>query len=177
MVTGLITLPLRLGVRASVSVLRAAEDAAERGLRAADQITTLVLPGRSRDTEPQSTPDGPATVARPDSTPAPPVIEEQPDAAPLVSEPAPPAHVSEEPELVSEVAEPGAEDGAGASVTVSEPWNGYSRMSAQEIIDRLSSATPAELAAVELYESDNRDRRTVLDAAERELKIKSGRGR
>ncbi|MBV9425431.1 MAG: hypothetical protein JOZ98_21155 [Solirubrobacterales bacterium] len=176
MVTGLITLPLRFGVRASLSALRAAEDATGLALRATGQIRTLVLPGGSRGAEPPGTPDGPVTVARPGSTPAPSGIEAQPDAAPLVSEPEPPAHVSEEPELVSEVAEPGAEDGAGASVTVDEPWTGYSRLSAKEIIDRLSSATAAELAAIELYESGNRGRATVLAAAERELKIKSGRG-
>jgi hypothetical protein len=77
---------------------------------------------------------------------------------------------------VQEVAEPGAEDGAGASVTIAEPWPGYARMTAKQVIERLADATPAELAAVQLYESINRDRQTVRAAAERNLKSKTGRG-
>ncbi len=41
--------------------------------------------------------------------------------------------------LVRESAEPGAEDGAGASVTVAEPWEGYSGMNAREVVARLST--------------------------------------
>jgi hypothetical protein len=62
--------------------------------------------------------------------------------------PVEPAHVSEQPELVRETAEPGAEEGAGAAVTVREPWDGYRQMSAKEVIARIADATPAELAAV-----------------------------
>lgn len=105
-----------------------------------------------------------------------------PDVAPSVApspeppSPKPPVHVSREPELVQEVAEPGAEDGAGAAVTVKEPWPGYARMTAKQVIERLADSTPAELAAVQLYESINRDRQTVRAAAERNLKSKTGRG-
>ncbi|HLJ03022.1 MAG TPA: hypothetical protein VKT31_06250 [Solirubrobacteraceae bacterium] len=80
-----------------------------------------------------------------------------------------PEHVSEQPELVFESAERGAEEGAGASVRVREPWEGYERMNARTVISRLSEATAAELAAVQLYERAHRDRRTVHDAVEREL--------
>lgn len=80
-----------------------------------------------------------------------------------------PEHVSEEPELVLESAERGAEEGAGASVTVLEPWEGFAGMNARTVISRLSQATAAELAAVQLYERAHRDRRTVLEAVEREL--------
>jgi hypothetical protein len=80
-----------------------------------------------------------------------------------------PEHVSEEPELVLESAERGAEEGAGASVTVLEPWEGFEGMNARTVISRLSQATAAELAAVQLYERAHRDRRTVLEAVEREL--------
>jgi hypothetical protein len=85
-----------------------------------------------------------------------------------------PIHVSEEPELVREVAEPGAEDGAGAAVTVSEPWNGYARMSAKDVIARARSANAAELAAVRLFESRHRSRQTVLAAVDRQLKLAGG---
>jgi hypothetical protein len=95
---------------------------------------------------------------------------EEPD-APAVPEP---VHVSEEPELVREEAEPGAEDGAGARVTVLEPWDGYAHMNAREVIDRARQASPAELAAVRLYESRHRSRQTVLAAVDRQLKLSSG---
>jgi hypothetical protein len=95
---------------------------------------------------------------------------EEPE-APVVQEP---VHVSEEPELVREEAEPGAEDGAGAAVTVIEPWAGYARMSARDVIARAQQASAAELAAVRLYESRHRSRQTVLAAVDRQLKLSGG---
>ncbi len=86
-----------------------------------------------------------------------------------------PVHVSEEPTLVEAFAEPGAEDGAGAEVHIDEPWEGYGRMGAKEIVSRLSGATPAELAAVQLYESSHRGRQTILNAVQRELRSSNGR--
>ncbi len=83
-------------------------------------------------------------------------------------------HVSEEPELVREVADAGAEDGAGAAITVAEPWNGYARMGAKDVIARARAGNPAELAAVRLYESRHRSRQTVLAAVDRQLKLASG---
>jgi len=83
-------------------------------------------------------------------------------------------HVSEEPELVLESAEPGAEDGAGASVTVLEPWEGYRHMAARQVIDRLAAATTEELAAIQLYEGAHRNRRTVLEAVQRQLRSAAG---
>ena len=116
-------------------------------------------------------PQVPRVAPRPE-----PELRPEPEPEPLSATPAEPVHVSEEPELVREVAEPGAEDGAGASVTVDEPWPGYTRMTAKDVIARLDDATPAELAAVQLYESFHRDRQTVRAAAERNLKSKTGRG-
>jgi hypothetical protein len=78
--------------------------------------------------------------------------------------------VSSEPTLVEEVADPGAQDGAGAQVRVDAPWEGYDRLAAKEVIDRLSSADAAELAAVELYELSGRQRKSVLEAVQRELR-------
>jgi hypothetical protein len=72
--------------------------------------------------------------------------------------------------IVHEAADPGAEDGAGAQITVAEPWQGYDRLGARDVIDRLSTAPPAVLAAVELYEAGKRRRKTVLEAAERRLR-------
>ena len=84
--------------------------------------------------------------------------------------------MSAEPTLVEESAEPGAEDGAGAQVRVSEPWDGYRQMKAEEVIARMTEATPEELAAVQLYETVNRNRETVITAAERQLRTKTGQG-
>ena len=97
-------------------------------------------------------------------------LNEEPE-APVVREP---VHVSEEPELVREEAEPGAEDGAGAQLNVIEPWKGYARMSARDVIARARQATAAELAAVRLYEARHRSRQTVLAAVDRQLKLAGG---
>jgi hypothetical protein len=93
-----------------------------------------------------------------------------PDAPPAVPDELIPYHVDEEPVLVAEVAEEGAEDGAGAELTVEAPWDGYDRMTAADIRDRLTAASPAEAAAVELYESAGKSRRSVVDAAKRALR-------
>ncbi len=104
-------------------------------------------------------------------------IDRSPDEAAAAATPAPsPAHVSEEATLVREEAEPGAQDGAGAAVHVQEPWDGYAHMNAREVIARLADATPAELAAVSLYETGNRSRQTVLEAVQRQLRATTSGG-
>lgn len=82
---------------------------------------------------------------------------------------APPRHVDVEAVEVAEVADSGAEDGAGAEVNVEEPWANYTAMRAPEIVDRLVAEPDAVLALLLLHERRNRARRTVLAAAEREL--------
>jgi hypothetical protein len=84
--------------------------------------------------------------------------------------------VSRESVLVEEVAEPGAQDGAGAQVRVDEPWDGYDQLQAPDIINRLSSASTAELAAVELYELSGRQRQSILEAVQQELRRTQARG-
>jgi hypothetical protein len=89
--------------------------------------------------------------------------------------PAPPRddrvkEVDEEPVLTAEFAEEGAEDGAGPEVHVEEPWKGYGDMKVGEVTDRLASATPAELAAVQLYESSHRKRSSVVREVEKRLR-------
>ena len=81
-----------------------------------------------------------------------------------------PAHVSEEPQLVEEFADPGAEDGAGAAVHVEEPWDGYAQLTADQVVARMADASREELAAVALYEGANRGRKSVLAAADRRLR-------
>jgi hypothetical protein len=98
---------------------------------------------------------------------APPVRRVEPEPEPRPE----PAHVSEEPELVAETAEAGAEEGAGAEVRVEEPWPGYSRMNAADIRDRLRVAPAAEAAAVSLYEAAGKGRSSVLQAASRRVRV------
>ena len=87
--------------------------------------------------------------------------------------PPPPAEaktVDEEPVLAGEFAEPGAEDGAGPQLRVEEPWEGYARMSARDVVAVLSDAGPEVVAAVRLYEATHKGRRSVLQAADRRLR-------
>jgi hypothetical protein len=111
------------------------------------------------------TPSAPAPTTPP---PAPRFVRKEParngGTPPVAPEP---VHVSEEPVLVAEVAEQGAEEGAGAEVHVDEPWGGYRAMTAAQIRQRLRTATPAEAAAVSLYEAGGKGRTSVLEEAAR----------
>lgn len=78
-------------------------------------------------------------------------------------------HVRVEEELVAELADSGAEKGAGAEVRVQQPWPGYDAMRARDVLDRLASEPPEVLSVVLLHEQANRRRRTVLEAARRAL--------
>jgi len=169
---------LKLGGR---TVVAATEAAARAASRAGDEVVAAPTPApdiETRVVEPEvSLPEPEVPLPEPEvPLPEPEVplvdLEVRPDAEP---EPEP-LHVSEEPELVEEVAEPGAEEGAGASVEIAEPWPGYRALTAADVIARIEAATPAELAGIELYESAHRNRQTVMDAAQRTLKTKTGRG-
>ena len=176
MVGELITLPLRLGMRAADTVLRTGVTVSGRTLQLAGGLlksftgsetngaTPTEADGRARDahSQPRST-----TTAEPTEQPA-------PARTPIPQEP---AHVSEEPVLVDELAEPGAEDGAGANIEVAEPWQGYDQMTAKDIAEHVRSSSAAQLAMVELYESANRNRETVLAAVKRQLKTADRDGR
>lgn len=80
-----------------------------------------------------------------------------------------PTHVSEEPVLVAESADVEIADGIHTDLHVQEPWDGYRQATAGEIIEELERCNPAQLAVVRLYESTHRARKTVLEAADREL--------
>jgi len=179
----LITLPVRVPVRSAQLLTRAAGEVAGRALSITGQAIEIITPGRSQPAWDGNAPP-PEPAPPPADAPAPPVVDapvapvaeapvewsEEPP-APLVEEP---AHVSEEPELVQESAEPGAEEGAGAGITVAEPWDGYGRMSAKDVIDRTTTASVAELATMRLYEARHRARQTVLAAVDRRLKLANG---
>jgi hypothetical protein len=183
----IITLPFRLSMRAAGLFVRTAEQAAGRAFGIADDVVGVVVrrppePGYAAPAEPvdveHPVTDVAAVEVETAAAGAGPARATTIERAPTIDLDAPvetePAHVSAQPELVEEFAEPGAEDGAGAEVTVSEPWTGYRRMTAQDVVDRLSDATPAELAAVQLYERAHRGRETVLNAVKRQLQHASG---
>jgi hypothetical protein len=86
-----------------------------------------------------------------------------------VPTPAEPVHIEVEEELVGQFAEQGAEDGAGAEISVVEPWAGYASMNASAVVDRLAAASPAQLAVVELYENGHKARKSILAEVQRRL--------
>lgn len=182
MIGELVTLPLRLSVRTASFFLRSSEEVLKRALALTGRTVEAepsygAPPSDGSDGRAQTTPA--AATAAPAPTPPPPLIDVEPEPV-FDDEPTPlvesPSHVSEEPEIVEELAEPGAEEGAGAEVRIDEPWDGYAQMSAQQVIARVGDATPAELAAIGLYESANQARETVLSAVERQLRLINGDG-
>jgi hypothetical protein len=159
--------------------LRASAQVVDRLLSAADTTFTLARhvvesvrpsPPRPPEERKQAGRQEPEQ-SRPVSSRAP-FPAAAPDPAPA-PEPPEPAHVSEEPVLVAEVADEGAEDGVGAQVTIAEPWEGYRSMKAGDVVAALDGATREQLAVVQLYETATRGRKSVLEAVERELKVAS----
>jgi hypothetical protein len=193
LLTGVLSLarePVRLTLRVWEFGLSSAAEAARLGLE-------LVDPGRSGSSDfadyragshPAQRENGaaPEVVVVPETDfrvpesgevgPKPDVldVEDAPpapaDVPPAVPDELIPDHIDEEPVLVAEAAEEGAEDGAGPELHIDPPWDGYDKMTAADIRDRLSDAPPAVAAAVELYESTKKSRSSVLAAAERALK-------
>lgn len=165
--TGVLSLarePVRLTLRVWELGLSGAASAARLGLE-------LLDPERPASTPAHYPP--PPVGARGNGGAPGPVDVEPPapaDSPPAVPDELIPDHVDEEVVLVAEVAEAGAEEGAGPELHIDEPWDGYDRMAAVEICDRLTAATTELAAAVELYEATRRSRRSVLDAAGRALK-------
>jgi hypothetical protein len=119
-------------------------------------------------------PPAPPEPPPPPPPPPPPVATEPPEPEPPEPEPEP-IHLSEEPELVAESADPEAADGGTAEVHVAEPWEGYRRMKAEEVVARIAEATAEELAVIDLYERTHRARKTVLAAVERQMKVLANR--
>lgn len=114
---------------------------------------------------PRPAPSPEAAAPRPVTPPAPRVPPSAQPAPPPAPAPPPP----EPDELVAEFADPGAEAGAGPEIHVDEPWPGYDGMTVPAISDRLVACDAAQIAAVELYEAANRNRKSVVEAARRQL--------
>ncbi|MEA2449122.1 MAG: hypothetical protein QOG63_1054 [Thermoleophilaceae bacterium] len=168
-ITDIATLPIRAGVRAAARLVGAAETA----VNLTRHVVESLLPSSPREEPaapgPRREPERPAPRQRA------PMPRREPEPAVDLTPDAPePVHVSEEPVVVAEVADEGAQDGAGAEVTVAEPWEGYKAMKANEVIARLDGASREELAVVQLYEGMGRRRKSVLAQVERRLKAASG---
>jgi hypothetical protein len=157
----LITGPARLAAGAAGGAIGVAIDVLQ-GIRG-------LLEGEAAEETRPSAPPEDTRNGRP-TTPAPQEPARQPPSPPPVAEPPlEEDHVDEGSVLVAEVAEAGAEDGAGPELEVEEPWEGYDRMTAEEIGDRLSKATREAVAAVQLYEAVTKGRDSVLEASETRL--------
>ena len=106
--------------------------------------------------------------------PAPEPVTE-PDVSPPIALHRANDHVDTGEELVAEVADPGAEDGAGPQIRVGEPWPGYDELSAAQVTERIPRLSDAELTLVQLYEGSHAERAHVLRAAEEALARRAGR--
>jgi hypothetical protein len=158
-IVGVVTAPARLGLRL-----------AGWGVRSA--VGLLPFPGEG-EPEARPAPPGP-TVEEP---PAPAETVVRPTPSPTPEPAAEPRHVDEGATVVAEFAEEGAEEGAGAEVDLSEPWDGYDRLYADDVIEQLSGASDETLAAVSLYERSNRARPSVIEAADEQLRRRTAPGR
>lgn len=165
--------------------VRTARVGVRLGLGAADRVIGLV-----KDDD-HAAPDVPRSASAPSAargataTPVPEVPEPvardvPPPATPPAADPfGPPSQPEFEPthldepvaELVREDADEGYGDGAGAgaNLRVDAPWDGYDEMTAADVTDRLAVADAATLAAVRLYETTHRDRKTVVAEVDRRL--------
>ena len=192
MSTSLLTLPVRVGLRGAQAGLQLTAAVTDRARAVVGSLADAVSGRESArfdidgeplggvaDPVPPPTPPGPEPAPPPPPpAPAPPPPGPEPTPGPPPAPPGPPPppppQISTEPDLVESVAEPGAEDGAGAQVHTSAPWAGYDALRAADVVDRITGAQVAELAAVQLYESAGRRRQTVLDAVARELRQAPG---
>ncbi len=171
---------LELSLRVVGQAVRLAAVGAKRGVSALVKVIGDRRRGSLRTDTDQAPPEAyvpaPEPVTSPTSRPEPPAVSADASAAPPAASadspeaPASPAHVSEEPTLVTASADAGAEEGAGPELHVAEPWEGYAQMTASDVAARLNEATAEEVAVVQLYETAHRGRKTVLAAAERRLK-------
>jgi hypothetical protein len=197
----LLTLPIRLGFEAARTTLgittRLVGTAIDLARSVRGDSEPYSPPASPERSEPRPEPAGPgepsprearrADSPRPEqrvngqpapaAPPPPPAVDvtppsEQPD-TPLTTADEAVKTLDDTDEVVATVAEPGAEDGAGAQLDIEPPWEGYAGMKASEVVARLNQAGAAELAVVELYERAHKNRQTVLGAAAKRLKALS----
>lgn len=161
MVQDLITLPLRVAAFTTRVGVHLAVNALAVGFTVTERLIEVAMP-RPEQSVGQGASWSVEVLAGPAEDPS---VE-------------PPAESASEPAVPEEsLPDAGARNGAGASTQVSEPWAGYARMNAHEVIHHLTGATADEAAVVELYERSHRKRKTVLATAERRLRQPASVGR
>jgi hypothetical protein len=65
-----------------------------------------------------------------------------------------------------ELAETEGSASPGAEIRVDVPWEGYDKMKANDIVDRLKASDPSARAVVRLYEQQHKKRKSILSATE-----------
>jgi len=180
------TVARRVGSLAVSAVRQVAEMAYERRSQSRTRTPWTPPPpvsGAPSSTTPRQAPPpapapGRASTAEPAEAAAPvPTPAAAADPAPVAAASEPTEaddHASREAVVVAESADEGAADGAGAQISIGEPWEGYGMLTAKEVNDRLATASPASLAVARLYEAANRNRVTVLREIDRRLAAADG---
>jgi hypothetical protein len=173
-----VTMPIRLGLAAgelglevALGIVRGTRRALEpdqrprRGRPVPSPLPTEHPPPRRPSPAARST-NGAAT------TPVPPPTATG-DSIPVRPPPPGAKLVDDTPVPVGEFGGEGADEAAGAEVRVAPPWDGYDGLTAAQVQRRLADADREVVAAVLLYESTRRDRRSVVRAADRRLRALS----
>jgi hypothetical protein len=143
----------------------AADDARDSGEMDDDERDGREVPPTSGSEVTPPSPLVPADITSPDELPDTPLTRQ--DALAKTSD--------DDDQVVAEVSEPGAQDGAGAALHVNAPWDGYDTEDVDSVTARIAGADAAELALVELYEQTHAQRKPVRDAADRRLRELSER--
>ena len=121
-----------------------------RALSIAELAIGVVSPGHfDRAGTDDAPPIRPASTTRVEPSPAPRRSRRRPLSLPAAPFANPHASRGAESRLRGartgrESADPGAEEGAGAHITVKEPWTGYGQMNARDVIDRARLAGVAD---------------------------------
>jgi hypothetical protein len=155
--------PVKWGAQAAFSVTSAAVKVGINAVRTAE-----LLLGRDGADEEEHRYG--ATATAPPTAPTPPAPAEPPprrrERRP--TDPAPPAPESRFDRVdagASVVESEGAAD-PGATLRVDEPFEGYDKLRAPEIVARVRESDDAVKAVVRLYESTHKKRKSVLAATE-----------
>ena len=143
-------------IRQPLNVVRFAVDTAESVYK---QVLAPDEPQAAPPAEPE-----PERTQRPRPTPA-----RRRRRAPKPVVPPEAKVLDDDPILVEEFAEQGAEEPAGPEIHVDEPFAGYTLLKAADVIERLRAASAEEAAAIQLYEGTTKGRATVIRAAEMRL--------
>ena len=162
-----VTLPLAAARGALTGVLEAVAAALEDATPAPARPPAPPPGGRAMS---RADDDAPVTPLRPRPTPPPPPppppADEPPPAAAEVFGPPEPTRGEAARVREAQREAEATDDSPGPEIRIDEPWPGYSKLRAPDIVDRLQAADEATRAMVRLFESGHRRRRTVLAATE-----------